>query len=195
MAALRAAACRTARGRAHQNTFRQIHSKSRVDCAARESNRPSGIALLTLPQLQRAGHDGEQRMGLGKGYLAPPAMKSRIACLQLAQKMPPLVLDLASSTVDMNGAANRPDLGPVERVTARVGFEQDGTQIGVDGRTGSGVGLEPMKLRMMAVAFGRAAKNSTRQEGLTPQRNKTLRIKIPRMKSPQSHVVSAGSGA
>ena len=134
-------------------------------------------------------------MGIGKGYLAPPAMKSRTACLQLAQKMTPLVLDLASSAVEMNGAANRPDLGSVERVTARVGLDHDGVEIGVYGRTRSGVGLEPMKLRMMAVAFGRAAKNRTRQERLTPKSHETLPIKIPRMKSPQSHVVSAGSGA
>jgi hypothetical protein len=148
-------------------------------CVDREAYSPMvRHRLLALPGFHRTRGDREKRVRLETGHIAPPAMKSRAACLQLAQQMLPLVLDLASAATDMDVAANRTGLGSVERVTARIGLEQNGAEISADGRARSRMGLEPLQLRMLAIAFGRAAKNRTRQECFLPQSHKALRIEV-----------------
>jgi hypothetical protein len=44
-----------------------------------------------------------------------------------------------------------------------------------------------MKLRMMAIAFGLPAKDCARQQRLSPQGDKALRIEVFRMEGPESH--------
>jgi len=88
--------------------------------------------MLALPGLYGSGHDAEQRMGLGRGYIAPSAMMSGTSCSQLSKKMLPLVENLTGSAADMDGAANRPNLGPIEGVAARLSLEENKAEIGVD---------------------------------------------------------------
>ena len=78
--------------------------------------------MLALPGLYGSGHDAEQRMGFGSCYTAPSTMMLGTACSQLAKKMLPLVEDLAGSAADSDGAANRPNLGPIEGVATRLSF-------------------------------------------------------------------------
>jgi len=88
--------------------------------------------MLALPGLYGSGHDAEQRMGLGRGYIAPSAKMSGTACSQLAKKMLPLVEDLTGSAADTDGAANRPNLGPIEGVATRLSLKKYQVKIGVD---------------------------------------------------------------
>jgi hypothetical protein len=88
--------------------------------------------MLALPGLYGSRHDVEQRMGLGRGYIAPSAMMSGTSCPQLAKKMLPLVEDLTGSAADTDGAANRPNLGPIEGVATRLSLEENKAEIGVD---------------------------------------------------------------
>ena len=88
--------------------------------------------MLALPGLYGSGHDAEQRMGLGRCYAAPPTMMSGTSCSQLAKKMLPLVENLTGGAADTDGATNRPDLGPIEGVAARLSLEENKAEKGVD---------------------------------------------------------------
>jgi len=88
--------------------------------------------MLALPGLYGSGHDAEQRMGLWRGYTAPSTKLSGTACSQLAKKMLPLVEELTGSAADTDGAANRPNLGPIEGVAARLSLEENKAEKGVD---------------------------------------------------------------
>jgi len=94
--------------------------------------RYSGAAMPAFPRLNRAGHDAEQRMGLGSCYTSPSTKMSGTACSQLAKKMLPLVEDLTGSAADTDGAANRPNLGPIEGVATRLSLKKYQAEIGVD---------------------------------------------------------------
>jgi hypothetical protein len=63
----------------------------------------------------------------------------------------------------------------------------DGAQVCADGVTRRCVGPESFKLRVMAIAFGRAPKDRSSKQRLTPQGHKPLRIEIAGMNRPQSH--------
>ena len=88
--------------------------------------------MLALPGLYGSRHDVEQRMGLGRDYIAPSAMMSGTSCSQLAKKMLPLVENLTGGAADTDGATNRPDLGPIEGVAARLSLEENKAEKGVD---------------------------------------------------------------
>jgi len=88
--------------------------------------------MLALPGLYGSGHDAEQRMGLWRGYTAPSTKMSGTACSQLAKKMLPLVEELTGSAADTDGAANRPNLGPIEGVATRLSLKKNQAEIGVD---------------------------------------------------------------
>ena len=88
--------------------------------------------MLALPGLYGSGHDAEQRMGLGSCYTSPSTKMSGTSCSQLAKKMLPLVEELTGSAADTDGAANRPNLGPIEGVATRLSLKKYQVKIGVD---------------------------------------------------------------
>jgi len=71
-------------------------------------------------------------MVLGRRYTAPSSIVSGTSCSQLAKKMLPLVENLTGSAADTDGAANRPNLGPIEGVATRLSLEENKAEIGVD---------------------------------------------------------------
>jgi hypothetical protein len=78
---------------------------------------------------------------------------SRIARRKLRKKMLPFVRQLPASDADPSYRAYGPNLDAIKSVTSRRGLRVYSTQIGGDGMAWRSVGLEPVELRMMAIAF------------------------------------------
>ena len=126
-------------------------------------------------------------MALWRPERPPLAIVRRATHGELTKQVLPLILELPPSYCDGPHGAYGADLGAVKGVAARCGFSVDGAQVCADGVTRRCVGAEPLKLRVMAIAFGRAPKYRSSKQRLTPQGDKPLRIEIAGVNRPQPH--------
>jgi hypothetical protein len=145
------------------------------------------LGANALPGLNAARSTPEQGMALWRAERPPLAIVRRATHGELPKQMLPLILQLPPCYRNGFDGAYRADLGAVKSVAARGGFNVDGTQVCADGITRRCVGPEPIELRVMAIAYGRAPKYRSSKERLTPEGNKPLRVEIARVNRPQPH--------
>jgi hypothetical protein len=104
--------------------------------------------------------------------------------------VPPLVAYLPCGAVNPVDRSNRSNLLTIEGVTARLGFDKNRIEIGIDCGFREGMRLEPKQLRMMAIALGLAPKDCASQKRFAPQSDQALRIQIFGVERPDAHVGS-----
>jgi hypothetical protein len=100
---------------------------------------------------------------------------------QLVQQVLPLKCELAGGDRDGLCDPRRPQLGLVERITARHRLGIDRNQVRVDRNPWLRMSPEPFQLRMVEVPTCFATQDSPGQQRLAPQGNQALRIEIPRV--------------
>lgn len=144
-------------------------------------------AVSTLPRLQSAAHDTEQRMRQRARDAAKTPVVSRATLLQLTQQMLPFEVQLAVRTGKPGGCANWTDFAAVKCITSRLGFGQNPGQITIDGRARRGLLQEALQLRVVPVSLRLAAQHGSREKTFPPQRNQTLRVQIFWMQCPDAH--------
>src|SRR6478609_2019730 len=123
--------------------------------------------------------------------LFPEPIRTGTAPPELAQQVCPFVVELPRGDRQRRDTPAWADLAGVECVAPGSRFRMNLRQKIVDGRDRHRMGPKALQLRMMAVAPRPAAQYRTRQQRLTPKRHQPLRVQIPRMQGPQSHVTTA----
>jgi hypothetical protein len=129
---------------------------------------PRALGTDALPGFNAASSTPEEGMALWRPERPPLAIVRRATHGELPKQVLPLILELPPSYSDGPYWAYGADLGAVKGVAARYGFSVDGAQVGADCVTRRCVGAEPLKLRVMAIAFGRAPKYRSSEQCLTP---------------------------
>ena len=84
--------------------------------------------------------------------------------------------ELPAGYVNARHDADRANLAPIKVVVTRPCLSMDGGQVRIDCQAWTGMSGKALELRMVLVAPGLSAKNSTRQQSLAPQRDQALCI-------------------
>jgi hypothetical protein len=108
-------------------------------------------------------------------------VQHKTAPRELSHQVPPLVRHLAGRDANLADRAHAADLAAIKGITTQRCLGMNGSEIGIYGGAGCGVGAETLKLRMVAITHGASAQDGLRQQRLAPQRNEALRIKISGM--------------
>ncbi len=105
----------------------------------------------------------------------------RTALCKLALQMFPFICKLTGCYRDRHNLSDRPNLGTIEAVSAPRSIAVDHCQVRVDGRARIWMRFEANQLGMIDVSPRLATKNRPGQQGLAPQGEQALPIKIPWM--------------
>ena len=126
-------------------------------------------------------------MWFGSGNIFVRSKEVWRALLQFCAQVRPFVEQLAVGFLQPDCLCAPGNFGTVEGITAVGRLRVHGFEEGGDGCDGFCVRLKTEELRVMAVAFGFAAENFLRQQGLAPESDEAFGVEIFRVQGPESH--------
>jgi len=104
------------------------------------------------------------------------------ALCDLGQEMLPFKLELTACHRDLLDGAQASNLASVEAVTPSRSFVVNCAEVCRYGTAREPMRQEPRELRVVTIAVGHSAQDCPSEQSFTPERDQTLRVKVPRMK-------------
>jgi len=139
-----------------------------------------------LPFRDRAPDDSKQRVHLQVFGLQ--ACEPRwITDSEFSPEVLPFVFDLARRNEDLSRLSSRRNPGAIEVISTISGFLLHRAQVAGNRSDRPRRLAEPDQLWVMAITNSLSLKYRLREQGFTPKRNKSARIEILRMKTPETH--------
>jgi hypothetical protein len=118
--------------------------------------------------------------------------KTRTTYGQLTEQVVPFESELAESHDNGLDRAHRPYLAPVKTISAQGGLGMKSCEIGIDCRPGGRVRAEAVKLWMVRVPTRSTSQHRLGQQGFPPDSDQSLRVKMPGVQRPETHLSIGG---